>query len=305
MKTPLRDYVFFAQKDSPIAEFFYLEPVLKPSPIPDLPSEISMEVRKKILELDPIVVSSEIDEENMMDTHRLYGVDLKEEIKSVLENEMELGIEKKILEKITESAENNPRETKSKLEYFLSKYLGYEKKFNWKSPRDLVRRIVLETNKIKSESRCGGINFIIVGPKVYSYICDSPDFIFSDIHGAISNPSFVYVGGHIGSIKVLVDPKFSFSNSKIYFGVSPDNSQARIFAAEGKKEFIETKMEMQYDLKQKIRVSLKKGFGVTSITSKYYSVLEIADEGITHNLFTYIISKLKPIFSKITNPSFK
>ena len=307
MKTPLRDFVFFTETDSPVAEFFYLEPVLVQS-LPHLPVELSLEPRKKTINLDSKVVSSEMNEEDIIFMDKLYGVDMKESIRETLENEMEIGIEKKILEKIIESAEANPikKNTIKKnpnVEDFLSKYLGYVKKFNWKSNRDLVRRILLETNVIRSQSRCGGANFIIVGPKVYSYICDSPDFIFHSTHTPISNPSFIYFGGHIGSIKVLVDPKFSFSNSKIYFGISPENSHARIFCAEGKGEFIETKM--QQDPREKTKISLKKMFGVDSIPSNYYSVLEIADEGKPHNLFTYILSKLKPIFKKIINPSFK
>lgn len=302
MKTPLRDYVFFSQNDSSVTEFFYLEHVLK-SP-PHLPAELSLETRKKILKLDSLVVSSEISAEDIMDSHRLYGIDMRKSIRDVLENEMEIGIEKKILEKIIESAETSAAEKNSKFDNFLHKYLGYVKKFNWESNRKLIARILLETNLTKSQSRCGGVNFIIVGPKVYSYLCDSADFVFSSTH-QISNPSFIYMVGHIRSIKVLLDPKLSFSNSKIYFGIAPENSQARIFCAEGKVEFIETKMEMQQDLKVKTIFSLKKKFGIDSIPSNYYSMLEIADEGKPHNLFTYILSKLKKIFKKIINPSFR
>lgn len=305
MKTSLKHYIFFKESNEDNVFVTYLYPVLETPE--DVISTISMKVNKVGLSLESIEVSSKLNIEQIDDVNALYGLDMIETTKSALQNESEMTIEKKILQEIINCAEQN-LDPPSKWDSFLKNFFGFEKKFSWKTTDDLVKRLVYQFNKMNGETRTPGRNFIIVNSVVASYLQDSPYFIFkSEIGKVVNTHGLIYKVGHLstGNIEVLVDPKFRFNKSEIYFGVRPDDTQCRIFAAESKKEEFVEKRTVNQTLLPELHIRLNKKFGITSVPSKLYSVLSIAGEGESHNLFSHLLKSIKPIFKKIVNPSFK
>jgi hypothetical protein len=308
MKTPLKDYIFFKETEESEGSVFncnYLSPSLG-EPENGI-STISLKLERIEFPLETFTVSSSLNIEQIDQVRDLHGLDMAETTKSVLKDEMEMGIEKKILEKIIESSEQN-LDPLSKWDIFIKNLFGFGKKFSWKTPDDLVKRLVYQFNKMNGATRTPGRNFIIVNSIVASYLQDSPYFVYESLGGKIVNThGLIYSVGHLsaGNIKVLVDPKFRFNKSEIYLGIRPDDSQCRIFAAESKKgEFLEKKTVNEAFLPE-LHIRLYKKFGISSVPSKLYSVLNIAEGGKSHNLFNHLIKIMKPFFKKLINPSFR
>lgn len=306
MKTLLKDYIFFKETDEENVFTTYLSPELGESE--DGINTILMKLKRVPLPLETLTVSSSLNKDQIYEVIVQHGIDTVGITKSILKEEMEQGLEKKILEKIIECAEQNVDQP-SKLDSFLKIFFGFEKKISWKTPDDLVKKLLYRFNRMNSESRIPGKNFIIVSPMVASYLQDSPYFIYDsmDQNQVTNSLGFIYSIGHLaaGNIKVLVDPKFSFSNHKIYLGVKPDDSQCAIFAAEKSKEEFLQKEIINLSFLPEIHIRLYKKFGVTSVPSKFYSSFTITKEGETHNLFTHLLGTIKPFFKKLINPSFR
>ena len=89
--------------ENPVVQVFYLATVedtvdkLVPGEMP----KISIESKSKIVQLETFHVSSRIRQEQMLDIGR-FGIDVVEQMKSVLVNEMSHGKQKRIIEKMEE-----------------------------------------------------------------------------------------------------------------------------------------------------------------------------------------------------------
>jgi hypothetical protein len=228
----------------------------------------------------------------MQDIQALHGIDPSSMIRSVLENEMDQGIEKEILTKMRSEADRNWREEWTKFQTLANRWFGYEPKMTWQE-RDgsLLRILAITANLMVSKTRSGGTPFVIVNGAVGMWIQDLPEFIYAESPGIHRSGGACVIGNLMGRIEVIVDPYFSFNERKIIMGIKPDViTNARIFMMEN--PYAELTIEDTYDGSLKVKNTLTKRYGIKTIPSQSYLTINFAEPGKKHNLFTHILSRI-------------
>ena len=305
MKSELRNLITCIETPHPQGQVFYLEPVVLKesqsmwaeeglpfaSPNNSSYSEIGLTSNSLVISTESHQVKSTLSLEMAKDLQELHGVNVSDMLKSTLTNEMEQMVEKKILEKMKESAEGTRKDGWSKFQLWTNKWFGYSPKKEWSNPDELASLIVSRANKILGETRMGGTPFVIVSSGVMVSLEDSQYFQYYDepqiknTAGAINQ-----IGILAGRIKVLVDPYLRFDDHRILMGIKPGtDTSSRIFMIENPEPiFTETVNGPSMDPV----LILRKRFGIKSVESKNYLFIEFAEQGKKHNLFRHLISKI-------------
>jgi hypothetical protein len=290
MKTILKDYIGHVESPNPHGTVSYLEPVFEGQE--GGYGTISMKLFTSFIETSSRKVSSVSDKEAMQDLQALHGVDPSSMMRSVLENEMAMGIEKEILTKMRSEADRNWREEWTKFQTLANRWFGYEPKMTWQE-RDgsLLRILVITANLMLSKTRSGGTPFVIVNGAVGSWIQDLPEFIYTESHDVHRPGGSCVVGNLMGRIEVIVDQYLSFNERKIIMGIKPGEiTNARIFMLENPDAELTT--EETYDGSFKVKNTLTKRYGIKTIPSQSYLTISFAEPGKKHNLFTHLLSKI-------------
>lgn len=302
MKSVLRNYISCIETDQPQGIIHYLEPVIKsesPNPWTEAfasphftsYSEIGLETRSLTIAKENYQVKSSVSLEQARDIQGLHGINVSDMLKSTLINEMEQMVEKKIREKMKESAERCRKDGWSKFQLWANKWFGYSPKVRWSKPDELASLLLDRANRILTETRMGGTPFVLVSPGAAVCLEDSPRFTFFEDSGSNRLSGGNYEAGILAErIKVLVDPYMRFNDHEILMGIKSDTKiSARIFMVESPEpEF----MESVDELRRSTTTILRKRFGIESIESKNYTFIDLAEQGKKHNLFTHLISKI-------------
>jgi len=293
MKTILKDYIGHVESPNPHGTVSYLEPVFEAQE--GGYGIMSMKSNIHFIEASSRRVSSISDKETMQDIQALHGengVDPSSMMRSVLENEMEMGIEKEILTEMRSEADRNWREEWTKFQTLVNRWFGYEPKITWQEgDGSLPRSLVINAHLMLSKTRSGGIPFIIVNGAVGMWIQDLPEFIYAEISDNHRSGGACVVGNLIGKIQVIVDPNLTFNDTKIVMGIKPNEiTNARIFMLENPDAEL-TSLET-YDRPLEVKNVLTKRYGIKTIPSKNYLIINLAQPGKTHNLFTHLLSKI-------------
>ena len=290
MKTILKDYIGHVESPNPHGTVSYLEPVFEGQE--GGYGVMSTKLYTSFIETSPRRVSSISDKEAMQDIQALHGIDPSSMIRSVLENEMDQGIEKEILTKMRSEADRNWREEWTKFQTLANRWFGYEPKMTWQE-RDgsLPRILVITANLMLSKTRTGGTPFVIVNGAVGMWIQDLPEFISAEISDIHRSGGACVVGNLMGRIEVIVDPYLSFNERKIVMGIKPNEiTNARIFVLENPDA--ELTFKHIYEGSHKVKNTLSKRYGIKTIPSQSYLTISFADPGKKHNLFTHLLSKI-------------
>jgi hypothetical protein len=305
MKTILKDYIGYFETPNPTGVISYLEPeIVREKPTEETPwgtgpsfssySEIGLSLKSLLIQTEPHRISSQTNSELIRDLNALHGVDAASIFRSGLENEMEMMIEKKILEAVEGEADRNWKSGWTKFQTLANKWFGYEPKMTWNSVGDITRLILLLVNKMKAENRIGGGAFVIVNSRIGAEIQNSQEFIYSDdLARGINNSSGIYPAGNLLGVKVLVNPGWSFYDDKILVGLRPPSeSNARIFMVENPEDEFESITAATDPFQTEVRNVLTRRFGIKTVPSSNYITLKTAGREKRHNLFTHLLSKI-------------
>lgn len=290
MRTILKDYIGHVESPNPHGTVSYLEPVFEGQE--GGYGVMSMKLYTSFIETSPRRVSSISDKEAMQDIQAFHGIDPSSMIRSVLENEMDQGIEKEILTKMRSEADRNWREEWTKFQTLANRWFGYEPKMTWQEGNgSLPRSLAINANLMLSKTRTGGTLFVIVNSAVGSWIQDLPEFISAEISDAHRSGGACLIGNLIGKIEVIVDPYLTFNDTKIVMGIKPSEiTNARIFVLENPDA--ELAFKHIYEGSHKVKNTLSKRYGIKTIPSKNYLTINLAEPGKKHNLFTHLLSKI-------------
>jgi hypothetical protein len=305
MKTILKDYIGYFETPNPTGVIPYLEPeIVSEKPSEETPwgsgpsfssySEIGIRLKNLLIQAEPHRISSQTNSEQIRDLKALHEVDATSMFRSVLENEMEMMIEKKILEAVEGEADRNWKSGWTKFQTLANKWFGYEPKMIWNSVGDITRRISLLGNKMKAGNRVGGGAFVIVNSRAGAEIQNSQEFIYSDdLARGVNNSSGIYPAGNLLGVKVLVNPRWSFYDDKILVGLRPSSeTNARIFMVENPEDEFESITAATDPFQTEVRNVLTRRFGIKTVPSSNYITLKTAGKGKRHNLFTHLLSKI-------------
>jgi hypothetical protein len=307
MKTILKDYIGYFETPNPTGQISYLEPEITSKPnhwgnsqgsemgsngFSSYP-EIGLALKSLFIQAENHRVSSTMDPEMTKDIQSLHGIDMSTMIKSTLENEMEMMIEKKILEAMEREADRNWKLEWTKFQTIANKWFGYEPKMTWNSIGDITRHISLLGEKMKAGSRVGGGTFVIVNSRIGAEIQNSQEFIYNDdLSRGINNSSGIYPAGNLFGVKVLVNPRWPFCDDKILVGLRPPSkTTSRIFMVENPEEESESITTATDSFQTEVRNVLTRKFGIKTVPSSNYITLKTAGRGKRHNLFTHLLSK--------------
>ena len=305
MKTELKKYIGHFETPNPTGVISYLEPeIVSEKPTEETPwgsgpsfssySEIGLRLKSLLIQAEPHRISSQTNSEVIRDLKALHGVDATSMFRTTLENEMEMTIEKKILEAVEGEADRNWKSGWTKFQTLANKWFGYEPKMVWNSVGDIARRISLLGNKMRTENRIGGVTFVIVNSRIGAEIQNSQEFIYSDdLARGINNSAGIYPAGNLLDVKVLVNPRWSFYDDKILVGLRPPSkTNARIFMVENPEDEFESITAATDPFQTEVRNVLTRRFGIKTVPSSNYITLKTAGRGKRHNLFTHLLSKI-------------
>lgn len=290
MKTILKNYIGHVESPNRSGTVNYLEPVFEGQE--GGYGIMSMKVFTSYIETSPRRVSSISSKETMQDIQALHRIDPSSMLRSVLENEMETGIEKEILTEMRSEADRNWREDWTKFQTLANRWFGYEPKKTWQE-RDgsLLRILGITSNLMLSKTRTGGTPFVIVNGAVGMWIQDLPEFIYAEISDIHRSGGAWLIGNLMGRIEVIVDPYLSFNDTKIVMGIKPSEiTNARIFMLENPDS--ELTFKHIYEGSHKVKNTLTKRYGIKTISSQSYLTINLAEPGKKHNLFTHLLSKI-------------
>lgn len=269
-------------------------------------TQLGLSAFTRFVELSTERVTSAITKEQQQDISKLHGLDTNLMLSSVMQNEMDLAIDRKIRNTIDGLAASAATRNRTKFQTWANKWFDYEPKDylgemeTQEFSRKLVAKILTYANKIAIKSRRGPANFIICGPQMGSMIQDHAAFDFSPLdNGAKSLRSGgVYYVGNLVNLEVYIDPYIKWSDKRVTLGRRTESLDQPGIVYITQEPITET-MVTPDTMASKIVMSQRMFIGaVGTVESMFYS-FQISEK--PHNLFTHLIDVIKEKINKITN----
>jgi hypothetical protein len=292
----IKKRIIIKKVEGGVAEIFYLTPEMGKMNSEGF-REIKLATRRNVIKLETYQVNSKINKEQIRDLEALHGggIDLLGMVKSALENEAEMKIQKLISSIIKYAGEQNYKMCFSKWQMFLNRHFSYVPKKRINSEGDIAKILICESNKIASLSRLGNANYIIVSPGMGARIMDMVQFVFNDPNqpSLDQGSGFIYKAGMIGySLDVLVDPMMKFNDMTVIVGKNTQENSEGIYMAFEDSELNQFDQVDLGLLDPHIMVQLKSRLAVypTENAHLQYMTFEFTDK--PHNIFTHLYHKI-------------
>lgn len=155
----------------------------------------------------------------------LHGINLDEQIASVLINEDFASKSKKLSGIYFELGQESANDLYDKMmsKNWLAKLIKKYKKSNIptyiESHEELTKKILVYSNLVGANSRKGPAKFLLTNGRVCSELMDSPMFVFDSV---IKTNESSHIGiqykGHINGLEVFLDPNMRFDDNRIVLG---------------------------------------------------------------------------------------
>jgi hypothetical protein len=272
--------------ENPMMQIFYLETIGDSADkiIPGEFGNISIETRSKVVQLENFQVSSKIGREQMIDLAE-FGINIIEQIKSVLVNEMGHGKQKRIIENMEDLGTKSWKKNWTTMQHRLNRWFGYEPLVKV-DEESFANSLIRCSREIATASRRGEGEFVILGP-LYASLCKcSPGFVSMQETG--ESATEIVRLGNIGNLKIYLNPNSTWSHDKIVVGrVSGDNEPGLIHLH---KEFLWNEYDEAISL-EKI-ISLRERCAVVEIGNAEPNYICKRFTTKKHNIFTFLFKKL-------------
>lgn len=283
IEIPILETLPILKLENRIGSIIYTDLEMDHSKGSDSFSTISLVKKTKNVSIQTHQISLLTQREIQKEVSNLFGVDMKQETRSLLESEMNHRISLDIVKKYEEIGLSQMKDkTNSKWKNWLTRVFGVKHVTHIKDD-ELYKHIIKISSLIHHYSKMGGAQFLISSPKIANIISENPGFVFSQENNkGIGNFSIL----PIGSLRDIKIYKNNFmGDDLIILGRTPSNGQPGVYFLDHSSEFSETE---EYDNLEKTRIYLRSN----------HSIVEV---GRAHNLYyTDLISlNKKPLWKKL------
>ena len=253
------------------------------------PGELGLKINQKIIGLEPQSTLATISDEQVKDLAAM-NIDAVGMLKSTLANEDEQGVTKRIVEKMWNMGHTSYLKSFTPFQKWANKWFGYMPMQLVKSDEDLIRVIVLHSNRIAVKSRRGPGNFIVVSSEVGARLQDSPNFVFEPLEGLISGGTCVKIGTLNGRIEIYVNPYMKYNECKFIIGKTTQSNDPGIYyVTRDKVDELEVKLQDPLNTTQYKNIRHEWLGKVGSNASDHFYPVRYSDK--KHNLWKHLISK--------------
>jgi hypothetical protein len=216
----------------------------------------------------------------------LLGVNVDDQMTSVLINEADINMEKLLKAKYMELGTNTEKSTWSKWKIFMNKWFRLEFPEYTKDPKDLVNKILRISNLIAVKTRRGPANFVIVSPKIASILQEDPRVLLYPIGNLIQRETKAFANIS-DRLKVFVDNYQTLDNETVIIGKTTRDGNVGVVIGECSRQLMKT---YNYHPLQTTNYQLRDRLALS----------ETGDEPYGYYTTKFIIGK-KPIWRKLLN----
>jgi hypothetical protein len=302
----ISDLVYVAETDHPNMTLTYLDFSYSTPSKNEEPVQMGLKAITKFIELETYQASSSMGREQLQDIRALHGIDAQEMLNSVLTNEMEQTLSKKITSTLYELGEKSMLAERTKFQRWANKWFGYEPKeyLGVIDTPDFIRlltaKILKKSNLIAVRCRRGPANFILTGPQIGAMLMDSHIFQMEPLNagnGLYNTNAQPYYTGSFGGMDVYVDPYMKWNDKRILLGrKTNDPSQPGVIYAKGKD--VNTAMIIdENSMAPKTILRWKAAVVAYGSAEKAFHMIQISEK--EHNLFTHILDRIKIKFKQL------
>jgi hypothetical protein len=253
------------------------------------PGELGLTVNQKIIQLEPQSTSATISDEQVKDLAATH-IDAVGMLKSSLVNEDDQRVTKRIFEKMWNMGHTSYLKSFTLFQKWANKWFGYMPVQLVKSDEDLIRVIVLHSNRIAVKSRRGPGNFIVVSSEVGARLQDSPNFVFEPLEGLVSGGTCVKIGTLNGRIEIYVNPYMKYDECKFIIGkTTQSNDPGLYYVTRDVVDELEVKLQDPLNSTKYANVRHEWLGKIGSNASDHFYTVRYSDK--KHNLWKHLISK--------------
>lgn len=205
----------------------YLDFKLEPPKllIDDKAQVLGLSPHTKFVQLGTLQVSSMVNEESNKALEVIHNVDTKAMVMNVIISEMAHSINKNFMNKLDELCTTSYLKRYTRKDRFLVKLYSlfkkkYVKKIKVHNDRELIMRMMGESNRIASTGRFGPGNFVICGLKTATILETNSQYTFTPKTETfpLKNSSGIYALGVLGGMTIYVDPNMLWDDKNVYIG---------------------------------------------------------------------------------------
>ena len=224
-KSQLKNFISTKKVDLPISEISYLDLVTEENKLfnENGTQVLSLVLQKKIIKTDQFQCTASFTRQQSYEL-KDFGIDIQTMLHSALYNEISLTLFKQFTTKLCELSTKTHLETYTFWDKLFDKILKlfkleYKKKIKVKSIKDLIMRIMVESNKIAANSRFGFADYVICSRKIGNLLKESPSFVFDDNIGITRTATDgLFRIGAIANLQVWINPHLQFNDDTIFIG---------------------------------------------------------------------------------------
>jgi hypothetical protein len=273
----------------PMGTVSYLEMVTSTTGEEDGIGQIGLQVKNKHIEALTFQVEAEHSKEKLEDLKSM-GIDLNDEMVSVLGNESYLMMERQLQNKYHDLGIKTYRKSFGKWKGFLNKYFKLEFPIYTEADK-ISSKILILSQMTAVRTRRGPANFVVVSPMMASLLMDDPSTIINPTgldHNSIGNYQSLSIADRI---KVFVDPKMKYDNMKVILGKTTENGNEGVVTGQYSRQFMKVDSVGAMDFQPTTKYQLRDRYVVTDI-----------NESSADGFFTvdFVIGK-KPLWRKLIN----
>jgi len=254
---------------------------------------IGLKLGTKFFELKEYKVSTQIPREQKMDIEAIHGFSLDDHIKGILENEINFGIRKDIIDAIKKLGDYSFINSCTKFQKTMNKWFGYVPKIHIKNDMTLLGKIMMYSNLIAAKSRIRAANFIITGHYIGALLESSQYFEHDGLGGHVKDPYLFYRVGKMNNVSLFIDPNMNYNDRSIIIGSSTSMNEEGVFLAERTSEF-QTVETITSEGKLVTTAIMKKMMSVFSSENAHNKFFRFEITEKKHNIFKHLLKKWFP-----------
>lgn len=241
---------------------------------------LKLSTKEKVYHLESYRISSKFPNGLVEDLNSLHGhgIDLKEMMKSGLDNEAHSQNNKLLKNRYFSLGEitRNEELRKSGWYRFLLRFIPESHfSFHFDSGDSLISKILIGSNHIGVRSRRGNGDFIICPPKYSTYVMESPSFVYKQTGEISENMDHIeFIGTLSDRIQVFVDRNSSFTEDRILIGRRTPEGDPGVYFISGDKS---TEEHVDLDLNKKITLTYRQVIFNTDNAEGLFDILRVSD----------------------------
>lgn len=252
------------KSEMPVGIIQYLNTTVQPPTVIEGYSEMKLEKTQQTYRLDMIEQSTIFNDHQAADLHKLYGIDLKEQMKHTLASEDKQNLERNLVKNYLELGEISKNEIRTPRQKFFAKYF---KKLTFPNfvyaqqehdmCRFLIAKILMGSNMIATRSRRGSAQFIVTNGQLAAFLQDSSSFVVENSGSVELSAGGIYPVGQIAGITVFTDPYLKWNENTVVLGRTTNDNDTGTYLVEGERKCEEIEMSIDFSGSQSKKLSLR------------------------------------------------